>query len=135
MSVLLSILDNPADMAQQHGMVLALHFMKLQKSLKEYIFHLSYQFDHLKGINCIKSLRQELLVRIDFLHPYMMLPLSFSFQLHPTPELKPHLFSFLHDGTKEKLETLYNCVLTLMVDIHKQKIESMELLQFWYVAS
>lgn len=66
-------------MARQHGMILALHFMKLLKSSKKFIHHITYQFDNLKSINCMKSIHQELLVNIDAMISIQVLTSFFPF--------------------------------------------------------
>lgn len=51
-------------MVQGHGMVLALHLMKLLKSSRRFTDLMTKKFDALKNISCLKSIHLQLQVGV-----------------------------------------------------------------------
>lgn len=109
------ILNSPAKgdvMTQGHGMVLAMHLMKLLKSSRKFVDLMTNKFNHLKSIHCLRSIHQKL-----------------KFDVTTKPELKSHIFSFVHPGNDGELSSLYKCVVSSMVAIHKHKRQPSDLIQ------
>lgn len=52
------------DMARDHGMVLALHLMRLLNSSRQFTHLITNMFDNLRSVSCMKLVHQELLVRM-----------------------------------------------------------------------
>lgn len=103
-----SILDNRAmDMAQGHGMVLAMHLIKMIKSSRKFVHLMTKTFDNLKNIQCVGYIHDKLS------------------SLGSSQELKPHLFSFLCSGEG----SLYERVKLAMSAIDKNPQERNDLAQ------
>ena len=60
-----SVLDNPAmgeEITLGHGMVLALHLIKLLKSLRKFVDLMTKKYDSLQDIGCLKPIHDQLQV-------------------------------------------------------------------------
>ena len=98
-----------------HGMVLALHLIKLLKSSRKFTDLMTSKFDSLRNINCLRAIHD---------------------QLQTPSDLKPHLFPFLCTGAEGGVAVLYQRVVAAMTAIHSGSQEPTELLTIahsWWV--
>ena len=118
-SFLFSVLENPdigATSAHRHGMVLAMHLIKLLKSSRRFVDLITKEVDDLKCITCLGSVRQKLKEGV----------------AKKKVLSKPLLLSFLPEAVGE-LNSLYECVVSSIVEIDKRNRESRDLLEIAYL--
>ena len=98
-----------------HGMVLALHLIKLLKSSRKFTDLMTLKYDALRNISCLRSIHD---------------------QLQTPSDLEPHLFPFLRPGAEGVDSTLYQRVVAAMMAVHEGAQEPTELLHLahsWWV--